>query len=487
MKLLNDILNGISPIKIEGSKTKNIENITFDSRKCMPNSLFVAIKGEKLDGHKYIHSAIEKGATTIVLQDWPDEIKETVTYIQVTNTSKELGKLAANFYDQASTNLQLIGVTGTNGKTTIATLLYRLFKSLGYKTGLISTIKYLVDEEEITSTLTTPDAIQLNRLMAQMVEIGCEYCFMEVSSHAVDQHRIEGLHFAGGVFTNLSHDHLDYHQTFDAYLKAKKTFFDQLPKSAFALVNIDDKRGRVMVQNTKANIQSYALKSMADFKAKVLENNFDGMLIEINNQQLYSLLVGDFNAYNVTAIYATAILLDIEPEEALVKISQLKTAEGRFDYMVDQKNKIVGIVDYAHTPDALEKVLKTINQIRTKNEQLITVVGCGGDRDKTKRPLMAKVACSLSDRIILTSDNPRTENPDKIIEDMQQGVAAEYYNKVLSITNRKEAIKTAGMMAQEGDIILIAGKGHENYQEINGERFPFDDKEIWQEIMNKKI
>jgi UDP-N-acetylmuramoyl-L-alanyl-D-glutamate--2,6-diaminopimelate ligase len=411
----------------------------------------------------------------------PGHTAVAVDFIMVADSAVALGIVAANFYDNPSQNLKLVGVTGTNGKTTIATLLYQLFRDLGYKCGLLSTVENQINGRIIPSTHTTPDQVELNRLLNEMVELGCDYCFMEVSSHAVAQHRIEGLVFAGGIFSNLTHDHLDYHKTFEAYLKAKKAFFDSLPKNAFALTNTDDRNGNVMLQNTKAYKKTYGLKNMADFKAKVLENQFGGLLLLIDNEEVWFKMVGSFNAYNLMAVFATAMLLDQDRSKVLTSLSKLSGAEGRFDYMISP-SKIIGIVDYAHTPDAVQNVLSTVKDIRKGNEKVITVLGCGGDRDKTKRPVMAKVACEWSDRVILTSDNPRTEDPAQIIKDMEAGIPAGVQRKSVSIIDRREAIKTACMLAQPGDIIVLAGKGHEKYQEINGVKNHFDDKE---ELLNQ--
>ena len=455
----------------------------MDSRKVSAGSLFIAVKGHTVDGHAYITKAIDNGASAILCEDLPENILEEITYIQVKNTEKIIGLIAANFYDHPSTKLQLCGVTGTNGKTTTTTLLYQLFKNMGYKVGLISTIRYLVDEAEEAAPFTTPYPIQLNELLAKMVEAGCTYCFMEVSSHAIEQERIKGLVFQGGVFTNITHDHLDYHKTFDEYIRVKKAFFDQLPKTGFALSNVDDKRGRVMLQNTKATIHTYALQSMADFTLRIIENRINGLLVNVDGVELHSLLAGTFNAYNLLAVYATARLLDMDKETVLTGISQLRPAEGRFDCVLDRKNNRTGIVDYAHTPDALEKVLTTINKVKSKDAKVITVVGCGGDRDPLKRPIMAKVAVNQSDRVILTSDNPRSEDPESILKDMEKGLEQETNQKAVTIANRREAIRTACLLAQTGDIILIAGKGHEKYQEIKGVKHPFDDKKVLNEAL----
>ncbi len=473
---LKEILVNCNLLEIEGNKDIGILDLTFDSRKVGENSLFFAIKGTQVDGHDYIDKAVAQGAKAIVCEKMPKTKADNTTYIQVDNSAYVLGVAASNFFGNPSKELKLVGVTGTNGKTTIATLLYRLFTDAGYSCGLLSTIENIVSREVIPSTHTTPDPLELNALLQKMVESGCEYAFMEVSSHSVDQDRIAGLHFAGGIFTNLTHDHLDYHKTMANYRNAKKKFFDNLPDTAFALTNLDDKNGAVMLQNTRAKKLSYALKHDADFKGVVMESHFDGMLLKVNGVEVFTQLVGGFNASNLLAIYGAASALGFDKNELLVEISKLHGANGRFD-MVRSENGIVGIVDYAHTPDALENVLTTINDVRRHKETLITVVGCGGNRDTTKRPEMAAVAVKLSDRVILTSDNPRNEDPDEIIRQMKAGIAAEDSHKVLSITNRHEAIRTAVALAKKGDIILVAGKGHENYQEINGIKNHFDDKE----------
>lgn len=487
MKTLTDIVKGVKTVQIVGKTTISIANICFDSRKVGNGSLFVATRGTQVDGHTFIPMAIEKGAVAVICEELPKNLGETVTYIQVDDSGFALGLVCANFYDNPSEKLKLIGVTGTNGKTTTATLLYRMFLQLGYKAGLISTVIYYVNDKQFPATHTTPDSLQLNALLAEMVEKGCEYCFMEVSSHSVVQHRIAGLRFCGGVFSNITHDHLDFHKTFDEYIKAKKRFFDELPRDAFALVNVDDRNGRVMVQNTKALVKSYALRSMADFRGKIMENHFDGMLLQIDQKQVWTHFIGEFNAFNLLAVYGAAILLGQKQEEVLAVLSNLTSVSGRFEYLRSSTG-ITAIVDYAHTPDALDNVLKTIHQIRTADEQIITVVGAGGDRDKTKRPVMAKVAASMSNKLILTSDNPRSEDPGQIIEDMLQGLDVAARRNVLCITDRKEAIKTAIMLAQKNDIVLVAGKGHENYQEVKGVKHHFDDKEVIREqfeLLNK--
>ena len=473
---LKDIIRNCNPLELNGDPNRDLTGITFDSRKATEGMAFFAVKGTQVDGHDYIEKAVENGASAVICETMPTSLAENVTYVKTNNSAYALGVAASNFFGNPSEKLKLVGVTGTNGKTTIATLLYRLFTDAGYTCGLLSTIENIVDQEVIPSTHTTPDPIELNALLHKMVENGCQYAFMEVSSHSVAQDRIAGLHFTGGIFTNLTHDHLDYHKTMANYRDAKKKFFDDLPTTAFALTNLDDKNGAVMLQNTKAKKLSYALKHDADFKGIVMESHFDGMLLKVNNTEVFTQLVGGFNASNLLAIYGAATALGFDKDELLLEISKLHGANGRFDMVYSEKG-IIGIVDYAHTPDALENVLKTINEVRKHKETLITVVGCGGNRDTTKRPEMAAVAVNLSDRVILTSDNPRNEDPDEIIRQMKVGVPAGDTNKVLSITNRLEAIRTAVALAKSGDIILLAGKGHENYQEINGIKTHFDDKE----------
>lgn len=452
-----------------------VKDICFDSRKVSQGSCFVAQVGTKVDGHQYIDSTIDAGAVAIVCQQMPVQQKEGVAYVVVENSDWALGVMADNYYGHPSRRLKLVGITGTNGKTTTVTLLHRMFRAYGYRVGLLSTIVNKIDETEIPATHTTPDAITLNALLRQMVDAGCQYAFMEVSSHSVVQHRIGGLTFAGGIFSNITHDHLDFHKTMANYIAAKKMFFDHLPSSAFALTNIDDRNGMVMVQNTKAKVQTYSLNKMADFRCKVVEDTFQGLQLEINGREVWTRLVGRFNAYNLTAIYAAAVLSGIDEAEALRLLSTLSAAEGRFQYVSGKG--ITAIVDYAHTPDALENVLQTINDIRRQSQILYTVVGCGGDRDSTKRPEMAKIACEMSDRLVLTSDNPRTEDPEKILDDMETGLTSEQRSQVVRITDRRQAIKTAVMMAHEGDIILVAGKGHEKYQDVNGVKHHFDDVE----------
>jgi UDP-N-acetylmuramoyl-L-alanyl-D-glutamate--2,6-diaminopimelate ligase len=481
MMYLSEIIEGLAFTELQGSADVEITAVVFDSRNVIPGSLFVAVKGTVVDGHDYIDKAIKDGAIAIICEDLPAHTASEVDFLMVANSAIALGIVSANFYDNPSKKLKLVGVTGTNGKTTVATLLYQLFRELGYKCGLLSTVENQINGQIIPSTHTTPDQVELNRLMDEMVEAGCDYCFMEVSSHAIAQHRIQGLVFAGAIFTNLTHDHLDYHKTFAEYLKAKKAFFDGLTKSAFALTNVDDKNGNVMLQNTIAHKKSYGLKNMADYKARILENQFGGLLLHIDNEDVWFKMVGTFNAYNLLAVYATAMLLDQDKAKVLTVLSKLKGAEGRFEYIVSA-NKVIGIVDYAHTPDAVQNVLSTIHDIRKGNEKVITVIGCGGDRDKTKRPIMAKVSCEWSDKVILTSDNPRTEDPAQIIKDMEEGVDAAFKRNTLSIVDRREAIKTACHLAHPGDIILLAGKGHEKYQDINGVKNHFDDME---ELVNQ--
>jgi len=484
VKQLKDILYKVGIEAVHGATDITVSKIEFDSRKIELNDVFVAIRGTLSDGHDYIEKALSLGAIAVICEEFPSVIVNGVTYIKVKDSNEALAFLAANYYENPSENIRLVGVTGTNGKTTIASLLYQLFKKAGYKVGLLSTVKIMVDEQEFKATHTTPDSLTINKFLDLMVQEGCEFCFMEVSSHGVHQKRTEALRFEGGVFTNLSHDHLDYHNTFAEYRDVKKSFFDNLPKSAFAITNIDDKNGLVMLQNTKAKKLTYALKSYADYKAQILENQLSGLLLKINDNEVWVKLIGSFNAYNLLAIYGVAVELGIEKVEALRLLSELESVSGRFQFIVSD-SKITAIVDYAHTPDALENVLKTIEDIRTKNEQLITVVGCGGDRDKTKRPIMANIASSMSDKAIFTSDNPRTENPETIIEEMEKGVEPQNFKKTVSILDRKQAIKTACQLANPNDIILIAGKGHETYQEINGVRHDFDDLQIVTELLQQ--
>lgn len=484
MKILKDILYKVAIESVTGSTEIAIHKIDFDSRKIEENDVFVAIRGSLSDGHDFIEKAIHLGAAAIICDTLPDKIEKGITYIKVKDTNTALAFMAANYFGNPSEKLKLVGVTGTNGKTTIASLLFQLFQKAGFKVGLLSTVKIMVDETEYKATHTTPDSITINHYLNEMIEAGVTHCFMEVSSHGIHQKRTEALHFVGGVFTNLSHDHLDYHPTFAEYRDVKKSFFDSLPKTAFALSNIDDKNGTIMLQNTGARKFTYALKTYADFKAQILESQLSGLLLKVNDNEVWVKLIGTFNAYNILAIYGTAIELGMDSLEALRLLSDLESVSGRFQYIVS-KGTITAIVDYAHTPDALENVLKTIEDIRTKNEQLITVVGCGGNRDKTKRPIMAKIATDLSDKAILTSDNPRNEDPEVILNEMEEGVEAHNYKKILRITDRKQAIKTACQLAQPNDIILIAGKGHETYQEINGIRHHFDDMETVKEILDQ--
>ncbi len=484
MIVLKDILYKVAIEAVKGSTEIAVNKIEFDSRKIQENDVFVAIRGTISNGHDFIETAINLGAVSVICDMLPEVIVTGVTYIQVKDTNSALAFMANNFYGNPSSKLKLVGITGTNGKTTIASLLYQLFKKAGFKVGLLSTVKIKVDEFEYKATHTTPDSLSINYYLNEMVVMGCNYCFMEVSSHGIHQKRTEGLHFEGGVFSNLSHDHLDYHETFAEYRDVKKSFFDQLPKTAFALTNIDDKNGLVMLQNTYAKKLTYALKSYSDYKAQILENQLSGLLLKINENEVWVKLIGTFNAYNLLAIYGTSVQLGIESFEALRLLSELESVSGRFQFIVSNE-KITAIVDYAHTPDALENVLKTINDIRTNNEQLITVVGCGGDRDKTKRPIMANIASQMSDKVIITSDNPRTENPALIIAEMEAGVAPQNFKKSLSIEDRKQAIKTACQLANSNDIILIAGKGHETYQEINGVRHDFDDMKIVKEFLDQ--
>lgn len=482
MKKLEELISDI--VILPGSHfdpAAEVKGISMDSRKVQPGFAFVAIRGTQADGHSFINQVIESGATTIIAE-LPPQV-EGVNWIQVPLGSEALGFMASAFYDHPSKGLKLVGVTGTNGKTTVATLLYELFIRLGYRVGLLSTVRNRIHDKELPATHTTPDAVSLNALLAEMLADGCDFCFMECSSHAIDQRRIAGLTFAGGIFTNLTHDHLDYHLTFEAYRDAKKRFFDDLGEEAFALVNKDDRNGMVMVQNTRATKYTYSLSSMSDFRAKMLEQDFNGMLLKVGETEAWYRLIGGFNAYNLLAVYGTAFLIGIKEEEIIGHLTQLGSVAGRIDSF--HEKGIVGIIDYAHTPDALKNVLELINAIRSRNEKLITVVGCGGDRDKTKRPIMAEIAVRLSDQVIFTSDNPRSENAETILDEMEAGVAPNYYKKTVRISDRKEAIKTAVRFAKAGDIILVAGKGHETYQEILGVKYPFDDKAILKETIEK--
>lgn len=483
MKLLKDLLYKCRLQSVHGSTHVAIEHISSDSREVKPFSLFIAVRGTQTDGHVYIEQAISAGALAVVCEELPSELREGVSYVQVENAAEALGHIACNYYDHPSKELKLVAVTGTNGKTTVVTLLYQLFRMLNKPSGLLSTVVNRINDQKLSSTHTTPDAIRLNALLREMADRRVEYCFMEASSHAIDQHRVTGIHFTGAVFTNITHDHLDYHGSFNAYIKAKKGLFDQLPSVAFALVNNDDNHGEIMVQNCKARIQTYGLKTMCDFKAKVLEHQFTGMQLLIDNKDLYTKLIGSFNASNLLAVYGVAMLLEMDQLDVLTNLSMLGSVDGRFQHL-RSKSGVTAIVDYAHTPDALKNVLKTIADLRTGNEQVITVVGCGGDRDRDKRPLMSAIAADHSDRVILTSDNPRSESPEAIIAEMQAGLDPVQRSKTFSIADRKEAIRMAGSIAREGDIILIAGKGHEKYQEINGERLPFDDLQVISETFN---
>ncbi|MCU0446527.1 MAG: UDP-N-acetylmuramoyl-L-alanyl-D-glutamate--2,6-diaminopimelate ligase [Microscillaceae bacterium] len=485
MQTLKKILQSIDYQLVSGNLDQNIDAIEFDSRKARNGSMFVAFKGTNTDGHQYIGKAIELGSQVIVGEVVPTNLPEGITFIQVQNSAKALGQMAANFYDNPSQKLKVVGITGTNGKTTNVTVLYKLFCALGYRVGLLSTVENRIHETVIPSNLTTPDAVTIQALMAEMVKQGCTHCFMEASSHAIVQERIAGINFAGAVFTNITHDHLDFHQTFDNYIKAKKKLFDELPKTAFALVNIDDKRGAVMLQNCAAHTQkTFALRNPADFKGKIIENTIQGLFLEINQRQAWFRLIGDFNAYNLLSVFGVAYLLGESEEDVLTELSNLSSAPGRFE-QVRSPQGITGIVDYAHTPDALKNVLETIEQLCAEGQQVITVVGCGGDRDKTKRPIMAKIAVEFSQQVILTSDNPRTEDPEAILADMVAGLSPSDKHKVKVIENRREAIKTAYSLAHAEDVILIAGKGHENYQEIQGVKYPFDDKEVLLEMFKQ--
>ena len=485
MMKLEEILNGIHVAEIKGNITKEISGLEIDSRKIESGHMFVAVRGTQTDGHAYIGKAIEKGASVIVCETFPDNIDSDITYIKVNDTEEVVGKLATAFYGHPTSKLKLIGVTGTNGKTTIATLLYNMFRLFGYKVGLISTVCNYIDDEAIPTEHTTPDPITLNKLLGRMADEGCKYVFMEVSSHSVVQKRIGGLQYSGGIFTNLTRDHLDYHKSFDNYLKAKKTFFDNLPKSAFALTNIDDKNGLIMTQNTKAKVYTYSLRSISDFKGKVLEDGFEGMLMDINQIEVNVQFVGKFNASNLLAVYGSACILGKKPEEVLIKLSMLRPVSGRFETLRSNRG-YSAIVDYAHTPDALANVLKTINDVLDGRGQTISVIGAGGNRDKGKRPIMAQEAVKQSNKVIITSDNPRFEEPQDIINDMMAGLTQEDKRKVVCITDRKEAIRTACMLAQPNDVVLVAGKGHENYQDIKGVKHHFDDKEVIREYFENE-
>lgn len=482
--ILSEVLYKVSLQAVSGKTDIEIKSIIFDSRKVQSESLFVAISGTQVDGHNFIEKAIELGAKAILCELLPEKLKEGITYLQVENSAKAMGFAAANFYNHPSKKLKLVGVTGTNGKTSIATLLFRLFRKLGYRCGLLSTVQNQIDDDINPSTHTTPDSVKVNELLAEMVQKGVSYCFMEVSSHAVVQERITGLEFEGGIFTNLTHDHLDFHGTFDNYLKAKKGFFDQLPASAFALVNTDDKNGKIMLQNTAAKKETYSLKNIGSFKGKVLASGLFGLQMEIESKEVWFKLIGSFNAYNLLGVYGAAILLGEDSDEVLMQLSNIQPPAGRFEQVVSNNN-IVGIVDYAHTPDALKNVLETIVDLREGNQQIITVVGCGGNRDVTKRPIMAEIACKFSDKVILTSDNPRNEDPMDILAQMQKGVSAIHFKKTQTIEDRHEAILTAVKIAKPEDIILVAGKGHETYQDIKGIKHHFDDKEVLREAFGE--
>jgi len=479
---LSDIIRDIEVTQVKGFADCMLADIAFDSRKVRAGTLFVAVRGTQTDGHKYIQGAIESGAVAIVCEQLPLDIPEDVTFVLVKDSSKALGILSSAFYGHPSLRLKLVGVTGTNGKTTTVTVLHSLFMALGHKSGCFTTFRNYIGEKPVESTHTTPDPVQINRIMKDMADSGCQYVFMEVSSHALVQERIAGLHFDGAIFSNITHDHLDYHKTFEEYVKAKKLFFDNLSPESFALINADDRNGRTMIQNTRARISYYGIRSMAEFKGRIIESHLDGMLLNIDNTEIWTKFIGEFNAYNLLAVYSCARLLKMGKEEILKKLSSLDTVEGRFQY-IQSTTGITAIIDYAHTPDAIKNVLKTISQIRKGNEQLITILGAGGNRDKTKRPLMAQVAADMSDKIILTSDNPRNENPADIINDMKAGLNNQQLKRTLIQPDRSEAIKTACMMAQPGDILLIAGKGHETYQEIQGIKYHFSDYEVVSSIL----
>ena len=480
--VLRDILYRVNIRSLIGSTDKEIGDVQIDSRKIKPGSLFIAVRGMLIDGHEFITKAIEQGAVAVVCEEMPAMKNQGIVYVQVENSGAAAGYVANNFFDQPSAKMKVVGVTGTNGKTTIVTLLYKLFTSLGYKTGLVSTVQNHVGDRIVPATHTTPDAISLNALLKQMADEGCTHVFMEASSHAIHQHRITGLQFAGGIFSNVTHDHLDYHKSFEEYIRVKKSFFDGLLSSAFAISNVDDKRGMVMLQNTNAKKYYYSLRTVADFKGKILDNSLTGLVMTVNDQEVHFRLIGEFNAYNLLAVYGTAICLGEDKQETLRNLSMLTGAEGRFDYVISTKEKVIAIVDYAHTPDALLNVLATVKKLKKGFEKLITVIGCGGDRDKTKRPVMGEVACEHSDKVIFTSDNPRSEDPAQIIKDMEAGLSTSMKKKYISIVDRKEAIKTAISLAKKEDIALIAGKGHEKYQEIKGVKNHFDDKEVVREM-----
>lgn len=482
MALLQDILFKVNIRSVNGATAVEVNDLQIDSRKVSPGSAFIAIKGSAADGHQFIDTAVNKGAKAVICETMPSVIQDGVCYVQVENSSAAAGYMAHNFYGQPSEKMQLVGVTGTNGKTTIATLLYKLFSKLGYTCGLLSTVQNHIGEQIVEATHTTPDAISLNALLRQMADEGCTHVFMETSSHAVHQHRITGLKFSGGIFSNITHDHLDYHKTFDEYIRVKKAFFDSLPSTAFAISNADDKRGAVMLQNTNASKHFYSLKTIAEFKGKILENGLTGLVMIVNDQEVHFRLIGEFNAYNLLAVYGAAINLGEDKNEVLLHLSAMTGAEGRFDYYVSKNERVIGIIDYAHTPDALVNVLLTIQKLRKGHEQVITVVGCGGDRDKTKRPVMAEAACEYSTKAIFTSDNPRSEDPLEILKDMEAGLSSAAKRKYISIADRKEAIKTAVSISKVEDIILVAGKGHEKYQDVKGVKHPFDDKQVLMEM-----
>lgn len=482
MAVLQDILYKVRIRSVHGNLAVKVKALHMDSRKVEKGDVFIAIKGVAADGHQYIDSVVDKGAIAVVCEVMPASLKDGVTYVQVENSGAAAGFMAHNFYGQPSERVKLVGVTGTNGKTTIATILFKLFSGLGYKCGLLSTVQNHIGNEIVPATHTTPDAISLNALLKQMVDAGCSHVFMETSSHALHQQRVAGLKYAGGLFSNITHDHLDYHKTFDEYIRVKKSFFDSLPSDAFAISNADDKRGPVMLQNTQAHKYFYSLRTMAEFKGKILENSLTGLVMTVNDQEVHFRLIGEFNAYNLLAVYGAAICLGEDKFEVLRVLSELSGAEGRFDYIISANERVIGIVDYAHTPDALLNVLATIKGLRKGYEQIITVVGCGGDRDKTKRPVMGEVACEHSDRVIFTSDNPRSEDPEQILRDMEAGLNTAAKRKYIAIVDRKEAIKTAVSLAKPDDIVLIAGKGHEKYQEVKGVKHPFDDKQVLAEM-----
>ncbi len=482
MAVLKDILYKVHLRSVHGSTALEVSDLQIDSRFVKPGTCFIAIKGAAVDGHAFISNAIEQGAVAVICEELPQQLNDDVTYIQVANSAEAAGFMANQFFGNVTAQMKVVGVTGTNGKTTIATLLFKVFSGLGYRCGLVSTVEYLIGDKVVPSTHTTPDVINLNRLLKEMYDAGCTYVFMECSSHAIHQHRITGIHFTGALFSNITHDHLDYHKTFDEYIKVKKRFFDGLTADAFAISNKDDKRGEVMLQNCKAKKQYYSLKNIAEYKGKILENSLTGLQMMVNNDEVHFRLIGEFNAYNLLAVFGAAVSLGEDKHKVLQVLSSVTGAEGRFDYIISPNDLILGIVDYAHTPDALENVLATIKKLRRGHEQIITVVGCGGDRDKTKRPVMGEMACELSDRVIFTSDNPRSEDPLEILADMEFGLSSAARRKFISIADRKEAIKTAVSIARHEDIILIAGKGHEKYQDIKGVKYSFDDKKVLEEM-----